>query len=83
MKTDSHCLPAGMFAHDAKTIAASFTSKDTFPDGPAAGIRLLAFYLVHGGKRLSVARRRNLEKARKLLSAQVEQSLKEEAKRAA
>ncbi len=83
MKINTPCLPTGMFAPDAETIAATFASKDTYPEGPAAGIRLLGFYLAHAGKRLSVARRRNVEKARQLLSVQVEQAMKREPKRAA
>jgi hypothetical protein len=41
-------------------------------------MRVLAFYISHAGKSLSASRRRNLEKARKLLSVRVDQSLREE-----
>jgi hypothetical protein len=61
----------GLFANDAKTIAESLGSRDTFPQGPAMGMRVLMFYISHAGRVLSPSRRRNLEKAKEILSAQV------------
>jgi Protein of unknown function (DUF3175) len=83
MKTTICSLPAGIFTRDPQTIAESLASTDTFPDGPAGGMRILAFYITHASKRLSASRLRSLEKARKLLAARVDQMLKEEARRAA
>jgi hypothetical protein len=73
----------GLFSQDAKSIVESLSSPSLFPDGPAAGMRLLTFYMTHAGTRLSVSRRRSLEKARKLLLVRVEQKLKQDARRAA
>ena len=70
--------PVGLFAKDPVTIAESLASKEISPGGPASGMRVLAFYLSHASKSLSASRRRNLEKAKKLLSARVDESLKEE-----
>lgn len=70
--------PLDLFAKDPETIAASLASKEVSPQGPAAGMRVLSFYIRHSGKSLSASRRRSLEKAKKLLSARVDQSLKEE-----
>ncbi len=70
--------PAGLFTKDPKTIADSLASKEVSPQGPASGMRVLAFYLSHAGKSLSASRRRSLEKAKKLLSARVDQLLREE-----
>ena len=70
--------PAGLFTKDPKTIAESLASKEVSPQGPASGMRVLTFYISHAGKSLSASRRRNLEKAKKLLSVRVDQSLKEE-----
>ena len=70
--------PAGLFAKDPATIAESLASKAGSPQGPASGMRVLSFYINYAGKALSASRRRNLEKAKKLLSARLDQSLKEE-----
>jgi len=70
--------PVGLFAKDAVTIAESLASKEVFPQGPASGMRVLSFYINYAGKSLSASRRRNLEKAKKLLSARLDQSFKEE-----
>ena len=70
--------PVGLFAKDPETIAESLASKDVSPGGPASGMRVLAFYISHASKSLSASRRRSLEKAKKLLSARLDQSLKEE-----
>ena len=83
MKTGISSLPIGLFHRDPETIVKALFSHETFPDGPAAGMRILAFYITHAGKRLSPGRLRSLEKARKLLSARVDQLIKDEARRAA
>jgi tRNA(adenine34) deaminase len=70
--------PVGLFAKDPKTIAESLASKEISPGGPASGMRVLSFYISHASKSLSASKRRNLEKAKKLLSAHLNQSLKEE-----
>ncbi|MGD0941170.1 MAG: DUF3175 domain-containing protein [Terracidiphilus sp.] len=69
-------LPAELFKWTPEAIARSLASREVSPQGPASGMRVLSFYLSHGGKALSASRRRNLEKARKLLAVRVEQSLK-------
>ena len=69
--------PAGLFTKDAKTIAESLASKEVSPHGPASGLRVLQFYISHAGRALSASRRRSLEKAMKLLSVRVDESLRE------
>jgi len=64
-------LSAGLFNMRAEAIAESLASKDVSPQGPSSGLRLLTFYMNYAGKRLSPSRRRNLEKARRLLSDRV------------
>lgn len=61
-------LHAGLFAGPAETIAESLCSKEISPQGPSSGLRLLTFYMNYAGRWLSASRRRNLEKAKKLLS---------------
>jgi hypothetical protein len=76
-------MPAGLFTKDSETIAESLCSKELSPGGPASGLRLLTFYMRHAAKGLSAAQRRNLEKARKLLSDRLTQDLRERERRRA
>jgi tRNA(adenine34) deaminase len=76
-------IPAALLARSPDAIAKSLASKETFPDGPGVGMRMLTFYISYGGKHLSASRRRNLERAKKLLAARVERMLKEERQQAA
>jgi len=71
-------LPPGVFKWNAEAIAESLASRAVSPQGPASGMRVLSFYLSHAGKAISASRRRNLEKAKRLLAARVEQALKAE-----
>ena len=77
-----HCarMPAGLFAKDPETIAECLASKEVSPEGPASGMRLLTFYISHAAKGLSVSQRRNLDKAKKLLSARLDKELRERAR---
>jgi len=59
----------------AKNIAESLASRENSPQGPSSGLRLLTFYMNYAGKWLSPSRRRNLEKAKKLLEERVTREL--------
>lgn len=76
MKADIVHMPIGLFTKDPKTIAESLASKEVSPQGPAAGMRMLSFYLTSSSRCLSPSRRRALEKARKLLSERVQEALR-------
>ena len=78
LKADIVHMPVGLFTKDAKTIAESLASEEVSPHGPAAGMRMLSFYLTSSSRFLSPSRRRALEKARTLLSARDEEALKKE-----
>jgi hypothetical protein len=82
MKSKAGRMPCGLFASDAKTIAESLASREIFPEGPSSGMRVLMFYISHAGRNLSASRRKNLEKAKEILSARVRREL-EEKRRAA
>lgn len=69
-------IPSGLFAKDPEIIVDYLASKEASPRGLAYGMRVLCFYLTHTGKVLSPAQRRSLEKARKLLSIRIDQTLK-------
>lgn len=73
--TECARLSAGLFSLPAETIAESLASKEISPQGPSSGLRLLTFYMNYAGKRLSPSRRRNLEKAKKLLEGYVSRDL--------
>jgi tRNA(adenine34) deaminase len=69
--TDSTHPPKGLFTRSAITIAASLASKRVSPKGPSSGMRMLNYFLNRAGRNLSATRRRELEKAKKLLSAKI------------
>lgn len=73
--TDCTRLSSGLFTMPAESIADRLASKDISPNGPSSGLRLLTFYINYAGKRLSASRRRNLEKAKKLLEERVTRDL--------
>lgn len=77
MKPDSNRMPANLFANSPEKIVEVLTSKEVFPQGAASGMRVLTFYMSQSAKSLSSTRRRNLEKAKKMLSARVERELAE------
>jgi Protein of unknown function (DUF3175) len=72
VKTDSTHPPAGLFNQDAATIARSLASKKVSPKGPGSGMRMLMFFINRAGRNLSPSRRRELERAKKLLSARIQ-----------
>jgi len=69
--------PPGLFKKAPEEIAESLASTEVNPQGAAAGMRLLTFYISHAAARLNPARLRKLEKARKLLALRMERELKE------
>jgi hypothetical protein len=77
LKTDPAGPHAGLFTMPAEALADSLASKEVSPQGTAAGMRLLAFYMSHSSRRLSPSRLRSLEKARKLLAARMDRELRQ------
>ena len=65
----------GLFTMSPEALADSLASKEVSPQGTAAGMRLLTFYISHSAKRLSPSRLRSLQKARKLLAARIDREL--------
>jgi tRNA(adenine34) deaminase len=70
--TDSTHPPEGLFTKSAATIARTLASKKVSPKGPGSGMRMLTYFINRGGTTLSAARRRELEKAKEMLSRRVE-----------
>lgn len=71
VKTVSTYPSEGLFTKDAETIARQLASKRVSLKGPGSGMRMLTYIINRAGKGLSVSRREELEKAKKLLSMRV------------
>jgi len=50
--------------------------KDVSPKGLGSGIRMIQYFINRGGKRLSTARRRELERAKRILQRRAEKARK-------
>jgi hypothetical protein len=74
VKTDSTHPPEGLFKQDPETVAKTLASKEVSPKGPGSGMRMLTYYINRAGKGLSTSRRRDLDKAKKLLSERVQEA---------
>jgi tRNA(adenine34) deaminase len=69
VKTVSTFPPAGLFAEDAETIARVMATKKVSPKGIGSGIRMLQFFINRAGRNLPTRRRRELERAKRILQA--------------
>ncbi len=72
--TDSTHPRPGLFTRDPETIARQLASKKVSPKGPGSGMRMLTYFINRAGTGLSASRRRNLEKAKELLSERVKKA---------
>ena len=77
MKSDPDRMPPNLFAEPPEKIVEVLTSRDSFPRGAASGMRVLSFYMAQAGRGLTSSRRRNLEKAKKMLTACVKREIAE------
>jgi len=68
VKTDSTHPPKGLFNQSAPKIAKSLASKKVSPKGAQSGLRMLTYYINRAGRKLSPSRRRELERAKSLIS---------------
>ena len=69
VKTDSTHPPEGLFKENASKIARTLASKKVSPKGPASGMRMLNYFVKSKpGQQLTDERRRELTKAKRLLS---------------
>ena len=67
VKTVSTYPPKGLFTRDAQTIARAMASEKVSPKGVGSGIRMIQFFINRAGKNLPAERKRELEKAKRLL----------------
>lgn len=61
----------GSFHKECRVIARSLASKKVSPKGAASRLRMLTFYINRAGKELTESRRKELEKAKRLLSDRI------------
>jgi tRNA(adenine34) deaminase len=67
VKTVSTYPPKGLYTKDAETIARVMASRKVSPKGLGSGIRMVQFFINRAGRNLPAGRRRELEKAKRLL----------------
>lgn len=66
-KRDCTHPPRGLFTKDAEMIADILATKRVSPAGFGASIRMLEYFIHRDGKSLTVRRRNELEKAKRIL----------------
>ncbi len=69
IKTVSTFPPEGTFKKDAETVAKTMASKKVSPQGIGSGIRMIQMFINRAGKNLAPTRKRELEKAKRILQA--------------
>ena len=67
VKTVSTYPPKDLFTKDAQTIARTMARKSVSPRGIGSGIRMIQYFINRAGKSLSPTRKRELEKAKRIL----------------
>jgi tRNA(adenine34) deaminase len=67
VKTVSTRPPKDLFTKDAATIARTMARRSVSPKGPGSGVRMIQFFINRAGRSLSATRRRELERAKRLL----------------
>ena len=67
VNTDSTHPPPRTFTGSAERIARTMARKDVSPKGLRSGIRMIQYFINRGGKGLSATRRRELERAKRIL----------------
>jgi hypothetical protein len=77
--TDSTHPEKGLFTKSATEIARELASKKVSPRGPTSGMRMLTYFINRGGNGLSASRKKELERAKKLLHERIERAKKRKA----
>ena len=65
--TDSTYPPEGIFTKNAEIIARVMAKPEVSPKGIGSAIRMVQYFINRSGKGLSKARKKELEKAKRLL----------------
>jgi hypothetical protein len=67
VKTDSTHPPPRTFTGSAAQIARTMARSDVSPRGLGSGIRMIQYFINRAGKSLTANRRRELERAKRIL----------------
>jgi len=67
IKTDSTHPPEGTFTKSGEEIARIMARKSVSPGGLGSAIKMVQMFINRAGKNLSAARKRELEKAKRIL----------------
>jgi hypothetical protein len=67
VKTASTVPPSTTFARSAEQIARTMASTQVSPEGLGSGERMIRFFINRAGKNLPASRRRELERAKRML----------------
>jgi tRNA(adenine34) deaminase len=67
VKTDSTHPPPRTFTGSAAEIARKMAQKDVSPKGLGSAIQMVQYFINRGGRGLSATRRRELERAKRIL----------------
>ena len=67
VKTESTFPPPGTFTRPAAEIARIMARKSVSPGGLGSAIRMVQMFINRGGKNLSATRKKELEKAKRIL----------------
>src|SRR5262245_2345064 len=67
VKTDSTHPPPRTFTGSASEIARKMARKDVSPKGLGSAIQMIQYFINRGGRGLTVTRRRELERAKRIL----------------
>ncbi len=81
VKTVSTFPPESLFTKDAQTIADAMADQRISPKGIGSGIRMVQFFINRAGKGLAPERKRELEKAKRLLQERARQEKARNAKK--
>ena len=73
VKTVSTYPPQDLFTKDAQTIARGMASKKVSPKGLGSGIRMIQYFINRGGNNLPASRKKELEKAKRILQEKLHQ----------
>lgn len=74
VKTESTFPPKGTFTKPADIVAKIMARKSVSPGGLGSAIKMIQLFINRAGKNLAPSRKRELERAKKILQRQNQQS---------
>jgi hypothetical protein len=74
IKTESTFPPPGTFKKPAAEVARIMARKSVSPGGIGSAIRMVQMFINRGGRNLTASRKKELEKAKRILQRRVKKS---------